>query len=131
MRRLETAALAVIALSTASVIAIAQTSPGANPSGSSSMQLSSAECQSVWNKVNPGAKPSVSGSDVQAYVTDLKKVDTNGDNMISSQEFTSACQQGFVKQASAGTGSTGASSGTSGSSGSAGSSSSGTTHPSK
>lgn len=117
MKRFETAALTVIALSTASVIAMAQTAaPGSSSTGATGQQLSSAECQQVWNKVNPQAKPSVSGSDVQAHVTDLKKVDTNGDNMISSQEFTSACQQGMVKQASAGSsGSTGSSSGTSGS----------------
>ncbi len=130
MKRLETAALAVIAMSTASVIAIAQTanpSAGSSSAGSSQQQqLSSTDCQKVWNEVNPQSKPGVSVSDVQSRLTDVKKVDTNGDNMITSAEFTSACQQGFVKQAAAGTGSTGsstgASSGTSGSSGQSGSS---------
>lgn len=79
-------------------------------------KLSSAECQQVWNKANPGGEPSVSQTKVEQWVTDVKKVDSNGDGMITSTEFTSACGQGYVRSAAAGGagGATGAGAGTSG-----------------
>jgi hypothetical protein len=74
------------------------------------MQLSQAECDSLWNQANPSSSQTLSQSQAQPYVTDFKKVDTDNDGTISKTEFQTGCNQGFVKSSS----SSGSSSGSNG-----------------
>jgi hypothetical protein len=112
MNRVILAAAFALALGSAS--AIAQTSgtgtPGAATGGASGVQMSSAECQALWSKANPGGTGSLTQTQAQPYVTSFSQVDTDGDGQISNAEFMSACQAGHVRDTAttgAGTGSTG------------------------
>ena len=97
--------------------ALAQTS-GATTGGAK--QMTSAECQSVWSKAaGSGATGSLTETQAQAYVQDFKRADTNQDGTLSNAEFTTACQQGMVRDSAttgAGSGGSGSNSTTGGSS---------------
>lgn len=75
--------------------------------------LSEAECSKVWSDASGGQD--LSAEKAKPFVTNFEQVDKNGDNMISSAEFTDGCKMGFVQQAAAGSeSSTGAGAGTEG-----------------
>ena len=73
-------------------------------------KLSQAECDSLWLQANPTNADKISESAAQAYITDVKAVNPDGDTTIEKNEFTNACSQGLIKSSAA----TGMSSGTSG-----------------
>jgi hypothetical protein len=83
--------------------AIAQTS-----TKSDAMKLSRAECDAIWNKLNPSQSGNVSQTAARSYVTDFSSVDTNSDKQLSKTEFQAGCNAGKVHD----TASTGAGSGT-------------------
>jgi hypothetical protein len=104
------------------------TSPGASSSSSGSMQMSSAQCESLWNQVagSSGSSGSLTQSQAQPYVTNFSAVDTNNDGKIEHNEWSAACSKGLIHSSAstgAGTGTTGTTGSTSGTTG--GSSSSG------
>ena len=75
--------------------------------------LNEAECSKVWSDASGGQD--LSAEKAKPFVTNFEQVDKNGDNMISSAEFTDGCKMGFVQQAAAGSeSSTGAGAGTEG-----------------
>lgn len=114
--------LAKTFLGTAMVVSaafLASASQAASPS-SSSMKLSQAECDTLWNQANPSKGPTITMSQAQPFVSDFKSVDTDNDGTIDLTEFNKGCTNGFVKSS----GSSGSSSGSSGSSGSSSSGSS-------
>ena len=96
--------------------AFAQTTPTtpSTPGGTAQpkMQMTQAQCESLWSKINPSSAASVSQSQAQAYTTSFTQVDTNSDGQLSSAEFLKGCQAGmFMDSATtgSGTGSTGSS----------------------
>ena len=99
--------------------AIAQTTPPSSsttPGAQPKMQMTQAQCESLWTKMNPSGGANVSQSAATPYVTTFSQVDTNSDGQLSSAEFMSGCQKGLVMDSAttgSGTGSTGGSSGSS------------------
>lgn len=93
-----------IALILGTGLAVAQTS--SSPGAAGNQQLSDAQCQQVWSKLDSQKSGSVSQTQSANYVNDFKQADTNNDGRLSSTEFTSACQRGLVRDsAAAGSGS--------------------------
>jgi hypothetical protein len=72
------------------------------------MKLSQAQCDAIWNKLNPSQGGSVSQTAARSYVTDFSSVDTNRDKQLSKAEFQAGCNAGKVHDTAA----TGAGSGT-------------------
>ncbi len=75
---------------------------GTPPSGT--MNMSQAECLSLWNRLDAGRSGNVSEAQAAAYIKDFKSADANGDGRLSQAEFQAACDKGQV-QGSATTGS--------------------------
>jgi hypothetical protein len=104
---LTTGAILFLGIATAT----AQTTGTTSGATGAAQQMSSAECQALWNKAAGGqAGQSLSRDKAQAYVTDFDKADTAGDGSLSNAEFMAACQQGLVRDTAgtgAGTGTTG------------------------
>ena len=74
------------------------------------MQMTQAQCESLWTKVNPSGAANVSQTQAQPYVTSFAQVDTNSDGQLSSAEFLKGCQGGMVMDSAttgSGTGTTG------------------------
>jgi hypothetical protein len=87
--------------------AMAQTK---SPSSGSTdaMKMTQAECAALWNRIDSGKAGNVGESQVKAYVTDFKALDTNGDKKLSQSEFQAGCDKGLVHSTAstgAGTGS--------------------------
>jgi hypothetical protein len=82
----------------------ASTAFGAHAAG---MQLTQAECDTLWNQSNPSGAATITQSQAQPYVTDFKAANLDGDNSLDQKEFAAACKSGLVN----GTGSSGAASG--------------------
>ena len=79
------------------------TTPGAT--AQPKMQMTQAQCESMWSKMNPSGAASVSQSQAQAYTTSFSQVDTNSDGQLSSAEFLKGCQAGmFMDSATTGSG---------------------------
>src|SRR6476646_6064765 len=57
-----------------------------------------AQCSAAWAKASPDGKP-VTPDRVQPYVVDYNIIDDegDGDGSISSEEFKSACVQGYMR----------------------------------
>jgi hypothetical protein len=89
-------------------------------------QVSQAECQQIWSKLDSSKSGMASQAQATPYVTDFKAADANSDGRLSQAEFQNACQTGLVHDSAT----TGAGSGSSGSAGPMGSGS-GTKSPSK
>ena len=93
--------------------AFAQTTPSTpSPSAQPKMQMTQAQCDSLWTKMNPSGASSVSQSQAQAYTTSFSQVDTNSDSQLSRDEFQKGCQGGMFSD----TATTGSGTGTTGSS---------------
>jgi len=107
MRRAILVGSAAVALGLFSGAALAQTtSPSSKSTGATKM--SQAECAALWNRVDSSKTGSISETQAQAYVTDFKAVDTNGDKKLSQSEFQAGCDKGLVHSSAstgAGTGS--------------------------
>lgn len=84
-------------------VAAAQTTGGGT-------QMSQAQCQSLWNRINTAGGDSVTQTQVSNYVRDFQAVDANSDGRLSSAEFMAACSRGQVQDTAA----TGTSPGTTG-----------------
>jgi Tfp pilus assembly major pilin PilA len=74
------------------------------------VKLSAAECDSLWMQANPANAAKISESHAQAYISDVKSVNPDGDGTIEKNEFSNACKQGLIKSSA----STGASAGAAG-----------------
>jgi hypothetical protein len=87
--------------------AFAQTTSPA-PGAAKGTKMTSAECTSLWNRLDTGKTGNVSQTQAQQYVSDFKSVDTNNDGKLSQAEFQAGCSKGLINS----TASTGAGSGT-------------------
>lgn len=112
MRKTATAAsvAAIFLFGTASVLAQQSPNAGAAAPPQSSIKLSAAECQGIWQKADAAKAGSLTMAQAQPYVSDFKSVDSNGDGKLTSSEFLAGCEKGLAH----GSASSGASSGTSG-----------------
>ena len=104
-----------LALALGITAAAAQGSSSSSSSGTTAggkvMQMTQADCQATWNRIDTSKTGSVSEAQAKAYVTGFKAVDKNGDGKLSSSEFMTACEKGLVHDGA----SSGTSSGTTGS----------------
>ena len=107
------AAFAAAALLAGGAVAQDKNAAGSS-SGSSSMKMTSAECNTLWQQAHGSSAGSMGLTEAQAknFVTDFKAANPDGDSTIDQNEWTAACNKGLVKSSS----STGSSTGTSGSS---------------
>lgn len=113
-RKVVASALALALAMGAPGAAFAESTPkAAKEAGRPGQILNEAECSKVWSDASGGQD--LSAEKAKPFVTNFEQVDKNGDNMISSAEFTDGCKMGFVQQAAAGSeSSTGAGAGTEG-----------------
>jgi hypothetical protein len=65
------------------------------------MQLSKAECDSLWNQVNPSGAATITESQAQPYITDFAAANPDGDGTLDSNEFFQACSNGLVQSSAA------------------------------
>ncbi|MEZ5843870.1 MAG: hypothetical protein R3D27_09060 [Hyphomicrobiaceae bacterium] len=98
------AAVLAIGLSGAAY-AQSSSSSGATAQG---QKMSDAQCQTLWQRVNPSSTPSVSRAATMGYIQDFSSADKDSNGQLSSGEFMAACRDGKVS----GTASTGAGGGT-------------------
>lgn len=94
------AAISAAALLASTGFALAQAperSAGAGPSGRPGAVLSQAECTKAWQTADVNKKGMITGAEAKDYVSNLKAVDTNNDQKISSDEFTKGCEKGWVQ----------------------------------
>ena len=107
---LRTVAIAMLSSSLIAGAAYAQSTTTTTPGASSgAMKMTSAECTSVWNKIDSGKSGSVTQSQATTYVRDFKSADANSDGKLSSAEFQAACDKGMVRDTAASGSSTGSS----------------------
>jgi hypothetical protein len=64
------------------------------------MKVETAECDSLWMKVNPSGAEKVPESAAGSYITDLKAANPDGDGTIEKNEFSDACTKGLIKSSS-------------------------------
>jgi hypothetical protein len=83
---------------------------GAAFAATNGTKLSSAQCSSLWDKVNATGAATIDASQAQGYVTNFKAADPDGDGTLTKAEFQAACAKGLVQDSS----SSGAAAGTSG-----------------
>lgn len=117
MRKTIMATGLALVLGSGAALAQTSTSPSA-PGSSGGMQMTQAQCDSLWNRIDTGQSGSVTQSQAQNYVTSFSTADANSDGRLSKAEFTNACQRGQVRDTAStgsGTGTTGATGGMSGS----------------
>lgn len=100
---LKKALIAAGVLAASMGVAAAQTTGGGT-------QMTQAQCQSLWNKINTANAPSVTQEQARNHVRDFSAADVNSDGRLSSAEFMDACQKGQVQD----TATTGTSPGTPG-----------------
>jgi hypothetical protein len=98
--------------SIAALLAISGAPLLATSASGANAKLSSAECQNLWGRANAAGSPELSIAEVGSYVPDFDKVDLDKNGSISSAEFTTGCNKGYVHDSAA----SGASEGSSGSS---------------
>lgn len=96
MKKLCTASIAALLIATGGT-AFAQ----ADAPASAEMQLSQAECQTIWNRADAAGSGSLSAADADRYVSNFAAADADGDGSLSSTEFMAACDQGLVHDSSA------------------------------
>lgn len=85
--------------------ALAQTTAPTTTPPSGSMQMSQAQCDSMWSKMNASGGASVSEAQAKSYTTSFSQVDTNKDGQLSQTEFNMGCQKGmFMDSATTGSG---------------------------
>ena len=109
MRYLPSVAIAAIVFGAGAALA----QGAGDPSPSSSMKVSKADCQAIWSKADSAQNDTLTASQAAPFVKNFKSVDTNSDGKLSSSEFMSGCQRGLAHD----TASSGAGAGTSGESG--------------
>lgn len=104
------AGILVVAVSAGSLAAVAQTggTTGTTPGGAAGMQLSQAECESLWNQADSSGAGSLTQTQAQNYVSDFSRVDSNSDGRISRTEFMQGCNAGNVQRSATTGGATGA-----------------------
>lgn len=78
----------------------------------SAQKLSQAECDTLWKQANPSGAATITEAQAQAFVSDVKAANPDGDGTLDKSEFSKACGKGLVKSSSAGAGA-GSSSGSS------------------
>jgi len=62
----------------------------------SDMKLTSQQCTTLWSKAHGGGAGDLSADKAKPYLKDFDKADVNKDEKLSSDEWSSACQQGWV-----------------------------------
>ena len=60
-------------------------------------KMSTAECQSLWSKLDTAKSGSVTEAQAKSSVTNFKAVDANKDGKLSETEFKSGCDAGHVQ----------------------------------
>lgn len=98
---------ATFSLAAASGAYAEPTTTGAAPAAGG-VKLSQTDCDALWMKANPSKAEKITEAEAQAYLSDVKAANPDGDGTIEKGEFSNACSQGMI-QSSASTGaSTGA-----------------------
>ena len=69
---------------------------------SSEAKVSQSECDALWKQANPSGAATLTESQAQAYVSDFKAANLDGDGTLDQTEFSTACHQGLVKSGAAG-----------------------------
>jgi hypothetical protein len=64
--------------------------------------LSEAQCEVVWARINVAKAGSVTPSQAEGTVSDFKSADTNNDGVVSHAEFLVACNKGMVSDTASG-----------------------------
>ena len=62
----------------------------------SDMKLTSQQCATLWNKAQGGASGDLSLDKAKPFLKESDKADVNKDKKVSSEEWSSACQKGWV-----------------------------------
>lgn len=68
------------------------------------MKVTEAQCNTLWTQALAGSSGDLSREKADPYVNDFKKVDKNSDGVLSEAEWTTACEQGWVRSSSDGAG---------------------------
>jgi hypothetical protein len=98
----------------ASALAIAAALPAS--AAEPNMKLTQAQCDTIWKQANPTNASTITEAQAQAFVSDVKTANPDGDGTLDKAEFSKACSMGLVKSAASGSsGSTGSGAGESGS----------------
>jgi hypothetical protein len=73
---------------------------GGAPSGRPSAVLDEAKCDSVWNMTEREGDILSEGK-AAPFIVNFKMVDTDGDGLITQDEFKQGCKNGWVQEKSA------------------------------
>lgn len=65
------------------------------------MKMTKQQCATLWTKALGSSSGDLAMDKAKPYVTDFKKSDSNSDGKLSSSEWMAACDNGWVKTASA------------------------------
>ena len=98
------------ALATASAFALSTVAFAEAETQAAPMQLSQAECESLWNQVNPSGAATITQAQAEPYVIDFAAANPDGDGTLDQNEFSKACNNGLVQSSAssgAGTGESG------------------------
>jgi hypothetical protein len=82
----------------ASALAIA----AAIPASAGDMKMTQAQCDTLWKQANPSNAATITESAAQAYISDVKAANPDGDGTLDKAEFSKACSSGLVKSSAAG-----------------------------
>lgn len=85
----------------ASAIAIA----AAIPASAGDVKMTQAQCETLWKQANPTNAATISESQAQAFISDVKAANPDGDGTLDKAEFAKACSSGLVKGSSSSSGS--------------------------
>lgn len=64
-------------------------------------QMSDAQCQSVWQQINPTGAGEATQATAGRYLQDFSAADADNNDQLSQSEFMDACQQGMVSATAA------------------------------
>ncbi len=73
----------------------------ADPAKGSTEKMTKAQCDTLWNQAHAGGSGDLPMNKAQPFATDFKNADKNGDNKLSSSEWTDACNKGLIRTAAA------------------------------
>ncbi len=60
------------------------------------MKLTKQQCATLWDKARAGGSGDLSMDQAKPFLKDFEKADVNKDESLSSDEWASACQKGWV-----------------------------------
>lgn len=81
----------------ATTFAVANTESSSESGAKNSTNVTNAECNVLWSKANPTGAAKIPEADAAEFITDIKAVNTDGDNTIEQDEFQAACSKSLIK----------------------------------